>query len=72
MTYKSFEEGISLANEARLCGTVKFTNVDATNQQNLAQGISMMKDAPRESWTLIGVYDKVPNLDVLKRKTRAE
>jgi hypothetical protein len=35
--------------EARLCGTMKFTNVDANNQQNLVHYILMMKDAPRGS-----------------------
>jgi hypothetical protein len=58
--------------EARLCGTVKFINVDATNRQHLTQGILLMKDAPRGSWKLIRAYDKVPNLDVLKRKAVPE
>lgn len=58
--------------EARLCGTVKFTNVDSTNRPNLAQGISMLKDAPRGSWKLIRAYDKIPTLDVLRRKHLAE
>jgi hypothetical protein len=32
----------------------------------------LLKNAPRGSWKLICAYDKVPNLDVLKRKATAE
>ena len=58
--------------EAQLCGTVKLTNVDATNRRNLAQGIAMMKDAPRGNWKLIRAYDKLPNLEVLRRRHAVE
>ena len=39
-------------NEARLIGTVKFTNVDSTNCRFLSEAMSMMKDTPRGSWCL--------------------
>lgn len=55
-------------NEARLIGTVKFTNVDATNRKHLSEAMSMLKDAPRGSWCLVRAYDKIPDLEKLRRK----
>jgi len=55
-------------NEARLCGTVKFTNVDSINRAHLTEAISLMKDATRGSWKLVQAYDKIPDLDKLRRK----
>jgi len=45
-------------NEARLIGTVKFTNVDAINRIYLEQTIKTLKDAPHGSWKLVQVFDK--------------
>ena len=55
-------------NEAKLIGTLKFTNVDATNRRYLSEAIAMMKDAPRGSWCLVCAYDKIPDLEKLRRK----
>ena len=54
--------------EARVIGTVKFTNVDATNRFFLTQAIQQLKDADRGSWKLVCAYDKADNLDELRRK----
>ena len=54
--------------EARICGTVKYTNVDATNRTYLLKGIEELKDAPRGSWKLIQAFDKVTGLDKLRRR----
>ncbi len=53
--------------EARLVGTVKFTNVDATNSFHLKNAIELMKDKPRGSWALVHAYDKVQNYEQLQR-----
>ena len=58
--------------EARICGTVKFTNVDATNRTYLLKGIEELKDLPRGSWKLIQAFDKVAGLEKLRRKHAAE
>ena len=58
--------------EARLIGTVKYTNVDATNRTYLVEGIASMKDAPRGSWKLIQAFDKVADLDKIRRKHATE
>jgi hypothetical protein len=55
-------------NEARMIGTVKFTNVDSTNQRFLSEAMSMMKDTPRGSWCLVCAYDKISNLEKLRRQ----
>jgi hypothetical protein len=53
-------------NEAYIIGTVKFTNVDATNRYHLSKGMELMKDAPHVSWCLVKAYDKNPNYDRLR------
>lgn len=58
--------------ESQLCGTVKFTNVDGTNQPNLTQGISMLKDVPRGSWNLVCAHDKILNSEVLRKAHASE
>ena len=55
-------------NEARMIGTVKFTNVDATNRKFLSEAIQTMQDAERGSWCLVRAYDKVDNLEELRKK----
>ena len=39
--------------EARLCGTVKFTKVDATNRTHLVKAIYSLKNSPHRSWKLV-------------------
>jgi len=46
---------------ARMIGTVKFTNVDATNRYYLSQAIEKLKDSPRGTWC-IGSSADLPNL----------
>ncbi len=36
--------------EAKIVGTVKFTNLDATNRYRVSQGIEWLKDANRGEW----------------------
>lgn len=57
--------------EARLIGTVKFTNVDATNRKYLSNAIVEMKDAERGAWKLVRAYNKVPDLAKLQRAHNA-
>jgi hypothetical protein len=54
--------------EAYMIGTVKFTNVDATNRYYLAQAIECMKDKSRGSWCLIQAYNKHPEYDQLRNQ----
>ena len=55
-------------NEARMIGIIKFTNVDATNRKFLSEAMLSMKDAERGSWCLVRAYDKVHNLEELRKK----
>lgn len=57
--------------EARLCGTVKFSNVDATNRHYLTTAIALMKDSTRGDWKLVRAYNKLPDLEKLKRQHAA-
>jgi len=52
--------------EARVIGTVKFTNVDGTNRYYLSKAIELMKDQSRGSWALVQAYNKHPNYDQLR------
>ncbi len=52
--------------EAHLCGTVRFTNVDATNRYNLNTAIKDLKDKPRGTGFLVRASNKVPNFDQLQ------
>jgi hypothetical protein len=54
--------------EARLIGTSRFNNVDATNRFYLKQAIEELENKPRGSWVLVRAYDKVENYDALKRQ----
>ena len=54
--------------EARLIGTVKFSNVDGTNREHLKDTINEMKDAERGTWKLLQVYDKHVDLDKLRKE----
>ena len=53
--------------EARIIGTVRFTNVDATNWHHLKKAIKQLKDSVRGSWKLVRAFDKVENYDALCR-----
>jgi hypothetical protein len=57
--------------EARLMGSVRFTNVDATNRFHLKNAIEALKNSPRGSWSLVRAYDKGPNYDQLQRSHAA-
>ena len=52
--------------EARIIGTVKYTNVDATNRFYLTQAIQQLKDADRCSWKR--AYDKNTKIEQCRRK----
>jgi hypothetical protein len=45
--------------EARIVGTIKFTNVDATNRPHLTKAIALMKNEPHDSWKLADVTIKL-------------
>ncbi len=57
--------------EARLIGTVKFTNVNAANRFHLKNAIELLKDRPHGSWALVHAYDKVPNYDHQLQRSHA-
>jgi len=44
--------------EAHLIGTIKFTNVDATNRYYLSEGMELLKNADRGSWCLVQAFHK--------------
>ncbi len=54
--------------ESHLIGTVRFSNVDATNRHYLKTAIEQLKESPRGSWLLVHAYDKVGNYDQLQRQ----
>jgi sporulation protein YlmC with PRC-barrel domain len=54
--------------EARIIGTVKFTNVDSTNRTFITLALEQMKDAQRGSWKLVRAYDKVDDLDKQRKQ----
>lgn len=58
----------TIDNEARLCGTIKFTNVDASNRPGLVVAIAKLEDAPRGKWLLVRAYDKISNYETLRRQ----
>ena len=49
--------------DVHLIGTVKFTNVDATNRYYLSQAMERMKDTARGSWCLVQAYHKHPDYE---------
>jgi hypothetical protein len=49
--------------EAHLCGTVRFSDVDATNWYYLKAAIEELKDKPRGYWFLVRAYNQVANYD---------
>lgn len=55
----------------RICGKVKFTNVDSTNQTDLSKEISMMKDVMRGSWNLLCAFNKVTGFEKIRRQHNA-
>ncbi len=54
--------------ESRVIGTVKFTNVDATNRHYLSKAIELMKDASRGTWMLVRAFNKNPEYERLRNK----
>ena len=54
--------------KARVIGTVKYTNIDATNHFYLTKAIQQLKDADRCSWKLVQAYDKNTEIEKLWRK----
>jgi hypothetical protein len=54
--------------EAYMIGTVKVTNVDATNRYYLAQAIERMKDKPSGNWCLVQAYKKHFKYDRLRNQ----
>ena len=53
--------------EAKIIGTVKFTNLDSTNRRYVAEGVTKLKDIARGLWSVIRTHDKHPDLDKLRR-----
>jgi hypothetical protein len=52
--------------EAHMIGTVKFTNVDATNRYYLSKAIELLKDKERGAWALVRAYNKHADYDRLR------
>jgi hypothetical protein len=59
-------------NEAYLIGTLKFTNVDATNRYHLSRAMETLKDAPCGTWCLVQAYNKNPNYERLRNQHRQQ
>ena len=57
---------------SRVCGTIKFTNVDSTNRVYVRKGIAQLKNAPRGCWLLVRAYNPHPNLTDLRNKHNSE
>ena len=43
--------------KAQMIGTMKFTNIDSTNQIHLKEAIEQLKYSERGSWKLLQVYE---------------
>ncbi len=54
--------------ESPLIGTVKFTNVDATNRYYLSKAMETMKDKARGSWCLVQVFEKHADYDRIRNQ----
>lgn len=54
--------------EARMIGTVRFSNVDCTNRYFLQKAIEDIDGKPRGSWCLVRAYDEHPELSKLQRQ----
>jgi Transposase IS4 len=54
--------------EARIVGTIKFTNIDAKNRPHLTKAITLIKNETHGSWKIVRYFDKVENLDHLHNK----
>jgi hypothetical protein len=52
-------------NEAHLIGTVKFTNVDATNRNHLSKGMELLKNSLCGVWCLVQAYHKHPDYECI-------
>lgn len=55
----------------RICGKVKFTNFDSTNQTDLSKEMSMLKDVMRGSWNLLCTFNKVTGFEKIRRQHNA-
>ena len=57
--------------EARMIGTVKFTNIDWINQWYVTCGIEALKDKPRGSWVLVQAFDNTKEVEKQKQDHKA-
>jgi hypothetical protein len=54
--------------KAHFIGTVKFTNVDATNRYYLSKGMELLKNADRGRWCLVQAFHKHPDYEKLQNQ----
>jgi hypothetical protein len=57
--------------EAKMIGTVRFSNVDCTNRFYLQQAIDLIDAKPCGSWCLVRAYDEHPELAAYQRQHQA-
>jgi hypothetical protein len=62
---------VMMDGEARMIGTVRFSNVDCTNRFYLQQAIDLIDAKPRGSWCLVQAYDEHPELAACQRQHQA-
>ena len=55
-------------NKTKIYGTQKFNLIDATNRTYVKKAMSMVEKLERGSWALVRAYDKVDDLDKLRRE----
>ena len=65
-TLKTITDG-----EARVIGTVKYTNVDGINRLHLSQGVQRMKDKEHGQWCLVKACNQTNVLLAAKKKHEA-
>ena len=54
--------------EARIIGTVKFTNIDGINRVCVKSALTKMKTVDRGTWCVVPAYNCPDNINELKRK----
>jgi hypothetical protein len=62
---------VMMDGEARMIGTVRFSNVNCTNRFYLQQAIDLTDAKPRGSWCIVRAYDEHPNLAAYQRQHQA-
>jgi hypothetical protein len=55
-------------NEAHLIGTVKFTNMDATNRYHLSKGMELLQNSAHGAWCLVQAYHKHPDYECIQNQ----